>query len=50
MTPILAFLEHHFGLVVARVILCLLYASIIVACFVVIGRPPTNPMRYLDMH
>ena len=50
MTPILAFLERYLGSLAARIILCLLYASMIVGSCMTIGRLPPEPMRYVDMH
>lgn len=49
MTPILAFLERRFGSRISLVLLCLLYASIMVSCCMVVGRLAPTPMRYLDV-
>lgn len=49
MTPIFAFLETYFGRRTSLVMLCLLYAIIIVLCCMAIGALSPGPMRYLDL-
>jgi hypothetical protein len=49
-TPILAFLESYFRRRTSLIILCLLYAALIVSCCMVLNGLPSEPMRYLDLH
>jgi cytochrome c oxidase subunit IV len=49
MTPILAVLQAYFGRRTSLVILGILYAGIIVSCFMVAGNLAPTAMRYLDM-
>jgi hypothetical protein len=49
MTPILAFLQGYLGRRTSLVVLCLLYAGIIMSCVMVMGYLSPTPIRYLDM-
>jgi hypothetical protein len=42
-------LEHYLGRQASIVALCLLYAAIILACTMLLGRLAPEPMIYLDM-
>lgn len=50
MTPMLTFLEYFVERRTALIILCLLYAAIIVSCCMLLNGLPSEAMRYLDIH